>query len=94
MNRIIIWLFSHTRLGKLVDGKKTLIGAILTALSALLWTLEKIAPMYPDVAWLGQAAGQLQALFPQVEEYLATVGLSSLTIGLVHKDAKKKAGIR
>jgi hypothetical protein len=88
MNRIILYIFSKTSLGKLLDGKKTIIGAVFIIAAAALEALEQIAPMFPQYPWLQDAArGTREALLVS-EKALEGIGLGFLTAGVLHKKAK------
>lgn len=91
MNRVIIWLFSQTKFGKLLDGKKTVIGAACILLSHILTAFEVIAPMFPQEAWLQSLSVSLKGVCQQVAHLLEQVGLGAIGVGLVHKAAKSKA---
>lgn len=91
MNSILMFLFSKTRLGKLIDGKKTIIGAVLVIAVAALHALEQLAPMFPNAPWIGQASRAILEALKAVEPALETLGLSFLTVGVLHKNAKAKS---
>lgn len=88
MNKIILYIFSKTKLGKVLDGKKTILGAAFVLLSALLQAAEQIAPMFPNVPWVAQAAEQLGHILKAAEPYLNDLGLGLISVGLLHKNAK------
>lgn len=90
MNRILIYLFSKTSFGKFVDGKKTVIGALLIIVAAGLQALEQIAPMFPQYPWIADASKALREAIKTAEPVLETLGLGFLTIGVLHKGAKAK----
>ena len=90
MNSILMYLFSKTKIGKVIDGKKTVIGAILVIAVSALHALEQLAPMFPQAPWIaGASRGILEAL-KAVEPILETLGLSFLTVGVLHKGVKAK----
>jgi hypothetical protein len=91
MNSILMFLFSKTRIGKLVDGKKTIIGAVLVVAVAALHALEQLAPMFPNAPWIGSASKAILEALKAVEPALQTLGLSFLTVGVLHKNAKGKS---
>lgn len=91
MNRILMYLFSKTSFGKMLDGKKTIIGAILVIASAALQTLEQIAPMFPEASWLKDTATGLADALKAIEPILENLGLSFLSLGILHKSAKAKS---
>jgi hypothetical protein len=90
MNRILIYIFSQTKFGKFIDGKKTLIGAFLIIVAAALHALEQIAPLFPQYPWLKDASKSLGDAVKASEPVLDALGLSFLTIGVLHKGAKAK----
>lgn len=90
MNSILMYLFSKTRVGKLVDGKKTVIGAILVIVVSALHALEQIAPMFPNQLWLKDAVAGILSGLKAIEPFIDTLGLSFLTVGVLHKGAKAK----
>jgi hypothetical protein len=91
MNSILMYLFSKTRIGKVVDGKKTIIGAVLVIAVAALHALEQLAPMFPQVLWIGSASRAILEALRSIEPLLETLGLSFLTVGVLHKNAKAKS---
>lgn len=91
MNNILMYFFSKTSVGKLIDGKKTVIGAILVILVAALQALEQIAPMFPASPWLKDAAKGLSDALKAIEPILENLGLGLLTLGVLHKNAKTKS---
>ena len=91
MNSILMYLFSKTRIGKLVDGKKTVIGAVLVIVVAALHALEQLAPMFPNAPWIGELSRGILEALRSIEPLLETLGLSFLTVGVLHKGAKAKS---
>ena len=90
MNRILVYLFSQTSFGRFVDGKKTVIGALLIIVAAGLQALEQIAPMFPQYTWIADASRGLREAIKAAEPILETLGLGFLTVGVLHKGAKAK----
>ena len=90
MNRIVLWLFSKTSFGKLLDGKKTIIGAVLIIVSAGLQVLEQLAPLFPEAPWLKSAATAIREALEGSLPTLEALGLGFLTVGIIHKSAKAK----
>jgi uncharacterized membrane protein len=90
MNRILVYLFSQTSFGRFVDGKKTVIGALLIIVAAGLQALEQIAPMFPQYPWIADTSRSLREAIKSSEPILETLGLGFLTIGVLHKGAKAK----
>lgn len=90
MNSILMYLFSKTKIGRLVDGKKTVIGAVVVIVVAALHALEQLAPMFPNQPWVKDAAQGISSALKASEPFLETLGLSFLTIGVLHKGAKAK----
>jgi hypothetical protein len=74
-----------------LDGKKTIIGAILVIAVSALHTLEQLAPMFPNAPWIGIASKAILDGLKAVEPILETLGMSFLTVGVLHKNAKAKA---
>lgn len=93
MNSILMYLFSKTRIGKLVDGKKTIIGAVLIIVISALHALEQLAPMFPNQPWIKDSTAAILSGLKAVEPFLDTLGLSFLTAGVLHKSAKAKNGV-
>ena len=91
MNSIVMWLFSQTSVGKLVDGKKTVIGATFIVLGKLLEGLNLVLPMFPQVAWLASFTAGLSAFCEQAAPILDHLGLVAISAGLIHKQAKVNA---
>lgn len=90
MNSILMFLFSKTRLGRLVDGKKTVIGAVIVIVVSALHALEQLAPMFPNQPWLKDSIEAILGGLKTAEPFLDTLGLSFLTVGVLHKGAKAK----
>lgn len=90
MNRILVYIFSKTSFGKFLDGKKTVIGALLVIVAAALQALEQIAPMFPQYPWIKDASEGLRQAVKAAEPVLETLGVGFLTIGVLHKSAKAK----
>lgn len=90
MNRILVYIFSKTSIGRFVDGKKTVIGALLIIVAAGLQALEQIAPMFPQYPWIADTSRGLREAIKSSEPILETLGLGFLTIGVLHKGAKAK----
>lgn len=86
--KIVNYLFSSTKLGKLVDGHKTQLGFLLWLLGAVIEILAQAASTFPAVAGLGELARVLQVLHTQVSEAFQTVGLNVMIIGVGHKALK------
>ena len=90
MNKILMYVFSYTKVGKLLDGKKTVIGAVFIFLVSMLHGLEQIAPLFPQVEPLGRVAGAIRTGLETIEPYLQDMGIGFISAGLLHKAAKKK----
>lgn len=91
INKIVMFIFSKTQVGKMLDGKKTIIGAVLVVLAAALEALKQLAPMFPQAPFLAEASSSLQALLGAVQPYLAELGVGFVAVGAVHKVAKAQA---
>lgn len=90
MNSILMYLFSKTKIGQILDGKKTVIGALLVIVVSALHALEQLAPMFPNQPWLKDAVASILSGLKVAEPLLETLGLSFLTVGVLHKGAKAK----
>lgn len=90
MRGIFSHLLSDTWLGRQLDGKKTVIGGTAVVLSAVLHGLEGLAPLFPQVAWISPAAGVVRQVLGYASEGLDAVGLPLLTLGLAHKELKRR----
>jgi len=88
MNKLLLYIFSYTKIGKMLDGKKTVIGAVFVILSAALQMFEQLAPMFPDMPWFVQAAQQTSGLIQILSKTLDEIGLGFLAVGVLHKTAK------
>lgn len=88
MNKLLLYIFSYTKIGKMLDGKKTLIGAMFVILSAALQMFQELAPMFPDVPWFVQAAQQTSGIISMLSKTLDEIGLGFLAVGVLHKSAK------
>jgi len=88
MNSIVMWIFSKTKIGQILDGKKTVIGAVFIILARALDALQTVAPMFPQYPWLSDAAGQMAGFMTQLESILNNLGFGLLTVGVLHKSVK------
>jgi len=91
MNRILVYLFSKTRLGQIIDGKKTVIGAVFIIAAAALQALENLAPLFPNQPWLSEAISSTRGAVEGMDKLLEALGLGFLTVGVLHKSAKSKS---
>ena len=74
MNRILVYLFSQTSFGRFVDGKKTVIGALLIIVAAGLQALEQIAPMFPQYTWIADTSKGLREAIKAAHLQAAIIG--------------------
>lgn len=88
--RLLNSILSYTKLGEFLNDRKVLIGAVLTVAAGVLELLEKIAPLFPDAAYLVDAQSNLRAALDAVSSTLETLGFGFLAVGLTHKAAKAK----
>ena len=88
MSRRVRWIFSQTKIGQFLDGKKTIIGAVLIFASAILQALLAVAPLFPDQPWIAVTAAQLSEGIRTVQPYLEDAGITLIGVGLAHKAAK------
>lgn len=88
MRKILLYLFSFTSVGKYLDGKKTVVGAAMILVSAIVSALGQVAPLFPEVVWLAQVAATSADFLAQANELLRELGLGLITVGLAHKAAK------
>lgn len=88
MRKILLYLFSFTSVGKYLDGKKTVVGAAMILVSAIVSALAQVAPLFPEVVWLTQVAAASADFLAQANELLRELGLGLITVGLAHKAAK------
>ena len=91
MSRIVRWIFSQTKIGQFLDGKKTIIGAVLIFASAILQALLAVAPLFPDQPWIAVTAAQLSEGIRTVQPYLEDAGITLIGVGLAHKAAKAQS---
>lgn len=87
---LAIWNFIFRRLPvvRLLDGKKTTIGAALTIAAGVMDILAKLAVMFPDKAWISDLAGALNMGLVDINEVLKGLGLGFMAVGLADKAAK------
>jgi hypothetical protein len=90
MNKIVLWIFSKTKFGQMLDGKKTVIGAAFIILARLLDALQAVAPLFPQYPWLLTASEQMAGFMGQLETLLNDLGFGLLTVGVLHKSIKAK----
>ena len=91
MSRIVRWIFSQTKIGQFLDGKKTIIGAVLIFASAILQALLAVAPLFPEQPWIAVTAAQLSEGIRTVQPYLEDAGITLIGVGLAHKAAKAQS---
>ena len=84
-------LLSDSWLGRQLDGRKTVIGGTAVVLSAVLHGLEGLAPLFPQAAWISPAASVVRHVLDYASEGLDAVGLPLLTLGLAHKEIKRRS---
>jgi len=89
MSRLINWLFSKTKIGKLVDGHKTELGFALWLLGYVIEGLSYAVTIFPAVGFLVEAKVALVALNAQVAEFIKQLGLSVMVVGVGHKAIKE-----
>ena len=92
MTKVINWLFSKTKLGKWVDGHKTIIGFSLVVLATLVDLSAKATGYFPGIPALADVAQVLQTLSGSLTELLTSVGLGTMVVGVGHKAIKEKEG--
>lgn len=90
MGKLINFIFSKTPLFKVIDGKKTTIGAILVVMASCLQALERLAVLFPEHAWIAEAAKSTGEALDGLAQVLDSVGLGFLAAGVVHKGVKAK----
>lgn len=90
MNRLIQYIFSHTSLGKAIDGKKRVIGAVLLVLAAVIEVLGKLAAVFPETAWLSSSSAELSVIYKEAVDYLVLLGVPTLAVGEYHAKIKAK----
>lgn len=90
MGTLINFIFSKTPIFKVLDGKKTVIGAVFVIAAAALQALESLAALFPEYAWLADAAKATKDGLEGIAKALESVGLGFLTLGVVHKGVKAK----
>jgi len=90
MGKLINFIFSKTPIFKVLDGKKTIIGAVFIIAAAVLQALESLAVLFPEHAWIADAAKSTKEGLEGIAKALEGVGLGFLTLGVVHKGVKAK----
>lgn len=90
MSKILHYILSYSRLGEFLNERKTVIGAALMVLSGALGLLDQLIPLFPDAAYLADARGFLKQALDASTSTLEALGYGFLTVGLVHKAAKKQ----
>lgn len=91
MSKLVNWLLSQTRLGKLVDGHKTELGFLFWLLGYLIEGLSYAISVFPNTSLLVEAKSALMTLNAQVAEFFKSFGLSVMVLGVGHKALKENA---
>ena len=89
MKAFLLRLLGGSQLMEMLDGKKTMIGAILVVASTLLQAAEHVIVTLPQLAHLAPYVGQGFDLFNMLVKFLNDIGVTFLGVGLLHKGLKK-----
>ena len=90
MKAFLLRLLGGSKLMEMLDGKKTMIGAVLVVISTLLQAAEHIVITIPQAAFLAPYLGQSFEVFNMVVKFLGDIGVTFLGVGLLHKTIKDK----
>ena len=85
-----MWVFSKTKLGKLVDGNKRIIGFFVWLLGYLIQGLAIAAQFFPQTTAIGELAEALKTLDEAVSDLLKSLGLAGMAVGVYHAAEKDK----
>lgn len=88
MLSIVNKLLSRLPVLSWLNGRKTVISAVLVVLSHTLFAIIDLAVLYPGAPWLVTAQSELGELLVQVAQGLNFVGLGGLAVGVFHKAVK------
>jgi hypothetical protein len=91
MGTIIHTLLSRTPIIKLLDGKKTLIGASLLVALKLIELMDQLAPLFPQYPVLADASKSLAQFLDGAKSALDYLGYGFIYVGLLHKAVKPPA---
>ena len=83
------WILSKLPLIKDLNGKKTLIGAVLFTISSLIGYLTGLMEFFPEVTQLPTVVEGLAYFFDQLKALLEIFGLSFIYTGVGHKAIKE-----
>lgn len=89
MKAFILRLLGGSKIMEMLDGKKTMIGAILVVASTLLQAAEHIIISLPQFSHLAPYVGQGYDLFNTLVGFLNDIGVTFLGVGILHKGLKK-----
>ena len=94
MNTIFRWLFEKTRIGQLINERKTELGVTFSVLwlllAGLLTGAQEAQALFPDMHLLNRGVTWLTAVDALVGEALKFLGLSLAGVGVVHARLKQK----
>jgi hypothetical protein len=88
--KILNFILSYSKLGKFLDGHKTIIGASLLLVVKVLEGLQAISPLFPTATYLGQAEDSVRDALNVTISTLEALGYSFASIGLARKYVKAK----
>ncbi len=95
LDRVMRWFFGQTKLGKLVDGNKTVIGVNLyiayLVLQGLKASVGEASESFPDINLLAQASVWVTTLEAAAGDALEWLGTGFLGVGIIDDKLKRKA---
>ena len=84
------WLFRKTKVGKLLDGNKTIIGFSILVLRTLIQLLGEAQFVFPEAEAITLISKGLSQLDVAIGDLLEKVGYGVLAVGVTDKAVKAK----
>lgn len=84
------WVFRKTAVGKIVDGKKTIIGFSILVLRTLISLASQANIIFPDVQAIVLIAEGLKQVDQAISSLLESLGYGFLAVGVTDKAVKEK----
>jgi hypothetical protein len=85
------WLFRKTKIGKLLDGNKTIIGFSILVLRTLVQLLGEAQFVFPEAEAITLISKGLSQLDVAIGDLLEKVGYGVLAVGVTDKAVKAKS---
>lgn len=84
------WLFRKTKIGKVLDGNKTIIGFLILVLRTLIQLLGEAQYVFPEAEAVSLISKGLSQLDVAIGDLLEKIGYGALVVGVTDKAVKAK----